>query len=263
MSAPMRVTTQSVLPQGWGLRSRSTSPTCTPINMKTTFRLALYHSGRWYNPSMFDFSTAQLISRIVILVVAFTIHELSHAVIADRLGDDTARLAGRITLNPLKHLDPLGSLLLLVAGFGWAKPTPVNPYKLGRNPVAGMMLVSAAGPVSNLLLAIAAAIPFQLGLLTVGFDSGLLPSLSGFLIEFVFINLLLFFFNLIPLAPLDGEKILYFFLPSGGRNFMRKIQPYSQYLLLLIVFIGPFIGLPVFNWLVGWPTQQLLRILIL
>ncbi|MBN1265697.1 MAG: site-2 protease family protein [Anaerolineales bacterium] len=212
---------------------------------------------------MFDFSIAQLLSRIVILVVAFTIHELSHAVVADRLGDDTARLAGRITLNPLKHLDPLGSLLLLVAGFGWAKPTPVNPYKLGRNPAAGMMLVSAAGPFSNLMLAVAASIPFQLGLIAVSFDSGLLPTLSGFLIEFIFINLLLFFFNLIPLAPLDGEKILFYFLPAGGREAMRRIQPYSQYLLLLIIFIGPYVGLPIFNWLVGWPTQQLLRMLIL
>lgn len=199
----------------------------------------------------------------MILVVAFTIHELSHAVVADRLGDDTARLAGRITLNPLKHLDPLGSLLLLVAGFGWAKPTPVNPYKLGRNPAAGMMLVSAAGPFSNLMLAVAASIPFQLGLIAVSFDSGLLPTLSGFLIEFIFINLLLFFFNLIPLAPLDGEKILFYFLPAGGREAMRRIQPYSQYLLLLIIFIGPYVGLPIFNWLVGWPTQQLLRMLIL
>ena len=212
---------------------------------------------------MFDFSVAQLLSRILILVIAFTIHELSHAVVADRLGDDTARLAGRITLNPLKHLDPLGSLLLLVAGFGWAKPTPVNPNKLGRNPVAGMMIVSAAGPFSNLFLALIASIPFQLGLLAVSFDSGILPTLSGFLIEFVFINLLLFFFNLIPLAPLDGEKILYFFLPAGGRQVMRRIQPYSQYILLLIVFIGPYIGLPIFNWLVGWPTGQLLRMLIL
>jgi len=212
---------------------------------------------------MFDFSVAQLLSRILILVIAFTIHELSHAVVADRLGDDTARLAGRITLNPLKHLDPLGSLLLLVAGFGWAKPTPVNPNKLGRNPVAGMMIVSAAGPFSNLFLALIASIPFQLGLLAVNFDSGILPTLSGFLIEFVFINLLLFFFNLIPLAPLDGEKILYFFLPAGGRQVMRRIQPYSQYILLLIVFIGPYIGLPIFNWLVGWPTGQLLRMLIL
>lgn len=212
---------------------------------------------------MLDFSIAQLLSRIVILAVAFTIHELAHAVVADRLGDDTARLAGRITLNPLKHLDPLGSLLLIVAGFGWAKPTPVNPYKLGRSPVQGMMIVSAAGPVSNLLLALGASIPFQLGLLAVTFNTGLLPTLSGFLVEFIFINLLLFFFNLIPLAPLDGEKILYYFLPSNGREAMARIRPYSQYILLLVVFIGPFVGLPIFNWLVGWPTEQLLRLLIL
>ncbi len=226
--------------------------------------MALYHPGGWYNPRiMFDFSISQLLSRIVILAVAFTIHELSHAVAADRLGDDTARLAGRITLNPLKHLDPLGSLLLLVAGFGWAKPTPVNPYKLGRNPAAGMMIVSAAGPFSNLLLALLASIPFQLGLLAIRINTGLLPSLSGFMVEFIFINLLLFFFNLIPLAPLDGEKILYFFLPAGGREALMRIRPYSQYLLLLILFIGPFVGLPIFNWLIAWPTQQLLRILIL
>ena len=125
------------------------------------------------------------------------------------------------------------------------------------------MIVSAAGPVSNLLLALGASIPFQLGLLAVTFNTGLLPTLSGFLVEFIFINLLLFFFNLIPLAPLDGEKILYFFLPSNGREAMARIRPYSQYILLLVLFIGPFVGLPIFNWLVGWPTEQLLRLLIL
>src|SRR5438105_1123844 len=111
-------------------------------------------------------SAPEIISRIITLLIAFTLHELSHAVTAVQLGDDTPQRMGRLTLNPLAHLDPIGSLLLIFAGFGWAKPVQINPYNLRMNPHAGMAVVAAAGPISNFLMALVAAIPFRLGLLS-------------------------------------------------------------------------------------------------
>src|SRR5512134_3474220 len=107
-----------------------------------------------------------LISRIFVLLTAFAVHEFAHAWAADRYGDPTPRSMGRLTLNPLAHLDPIGSLMLVAVGFGWAKPVQVNPYVLARRSPAAMMWVSLAGPISNLLMALIAAIPFQLGLVS-------------------------------------------------------------------------------------------------
>jgi Zn-dependent protease len=106
-------------------------------------------------------SPAEFIAYVFVLLVAFTLHEFSHAWTATYFGDDTPRMNGRLTLNPLRHLDPIGSLLLLIAGFGWAKPVPVNPNVLQRRSAAAMMWVSMAGPFSNLVMAILAAIPFR------------------------------------------------------------------------------------------------------
>ena len=189
---------------------------------------------------MLDLTASALISRIIILLIAFTIHELSHAWSAVELGDDTPRRMGRLTLNPLAHLDPIGSLLLLVAGFGWAKPVQVNPYNLRPNPQTGMAIVAAAGPFSNLVMAALAAIPFRLGLLD-RFDNpsvGILPTPSGFLVEFIFINLLLMLFNLIPIAPLDGSKILRGFAPREWDGFLVTMEKWGPFLLMALVFLG-------------------------
>src|SRR3990172_9910159 len=113
---------------------------------------------------MLNLTLPVFISRVFTLVIAFTIHEFAHAWTADQLGDDTPRSNGRLTLDPLVHLDVIGSLLLLVTGFGWAKPVPINPYALQRRNRAGTMLVSAAGPFSNLLMAILASLPFRTAL---------------------------------------------------------------------------------------------------
>lgn len=211
---------------------------------------------------MLDVPLSTLISRVFILVIAFTVHELAHAWTADQLGDDTPRRAGRLTLNPLAHLDPLGSLLLVVAGFGWAKPVPINPYALEKRTPAGTMLVSAAGPASNLVLALLASVPFQMGLLSPVRGAGLLPTASGFLLEFIFINIILLFFNLIPVSPLDGEKVLEYFLPPSGRATLYRLRPYGPMILLGLVFLLPFIGLDVLQWFIFQPAISLVRILV-
>jgi Zn-dependent protease len=219
---------------------------------------------------MFNLDPATLIARIVVLLIAFTIHELAHAVTATYFGDDTPRLSGRLTLNPLAHLDPMGSLLLIVAGFGWAKPVPVNPYALSRRSPAALMWVSLAGPMSNFLMALLAAIPFRLGLLstdaayldTFAGVSRLLPTLPQFLLTFISINLLLMLFNLIPLAPLDGDKIFDYFMPPSFARTWATIRPYGPLILLAIVFVGPMLNLDILGWIIGRPLRILLTALV-
>jgi Zn-dependent protease len=214
---------------------------------------------------MLGLSLPTLVTRAVTLVIAFTVHEFSHAWSATALGDDTPRAHGRLTLNPLAHLDPLGSLLLLVSGFGWARPTPIDPYALQRRTPAGVMLVSAAGPVSNLILAALAAVPIQVGLASLsglGLGGKWLPTPSAFLVEFIFINLILFFFNLIPLAPLDGEKVIGYFLPGSGQAFLARLRPYGPLILLGVLFLGPRLGLDLFHWIVGVPALAVFQLLV-
>ena len=189
---------------------------------------------------MLGLDAPTLISRVLTLLIAFTIHELAHAVTALQLGDDTAQRMGRVSLNPLVHLDPIGSLLLIFAGFGWAKPVPVNPYNLRNGPHIGMAMVAAAGPISNLLMALIGAIPFRLGLLPLfgGSTSRILPTPSGFLLEFVSLNLVLMLFNLIPVAPLDGSKILRGFAPREWDGALAALEQWGPFLLLALVFLG-------------------------
>jgi Zn-dependent protease len=207
---------------------------------------------------------ATLISRILVLLIAFTIHEFSHAWTANRFGDETPRLNGRLTLNPLAHLDPMGSLLLLVSGFGWAKPVPINPYALQRRTPAAVMWVSLAGPMSNLLMAIIASIPFRMGLVSIYAPqaNGILPTPSGFLIQFIAINLLLLLFNLIPLAPLDGEKVAEYFLPPPLDRYFDAIRPYGPVILIVIVLVLPIFGIDILEKILYPPLTQLLRLLV-
>jgi Zn-dependent protease len=211
---------------------------------------------------MFNLSPAVLISRLIILAIAFTVHEFCHALIADRFGDATPRQNGRLTLNPLSHIDPMGALMLLVAGFGWAKPVPVNPYILRRQSPAAMMWVSLAGPLSNFFLAVLGAIPFRLGLVNYTASNAILPSLYQFLNQFIIINLALMLFNLIPIAPLDGEEILAYFLPPRWAQFFDKIRPYGPIILLVLVFLGPTLGIDLLNWIIGPPLIALRSLLL-
>jgi Zn-dependent protease len=203
--------------------------------------------------------SATLIARAIVLVIAFSVHEFAHAFTADYFGDMTPRQQGRLTLNPLKHLDPIGSLLLLATGFGWARPVIVNPWVLAQASPAAMMWVSLAGPFSNLLLAIVGSIPFWFGLANLaGSSAGFLPTFDHLFTEFVWINLILLFFNLIPIAPLDGEKVAMHLLPPAGKEAMMRIRPYSWMILLLVVFLVP----GVLNVLVGMPASFLLNFLV-
>jgi Zn-dependent protease len=211
---------------------------------------------------MLGISPAELISRFIVLVIAFTVHEFAHAFTADRFGDPTPRAQGRLTLNPLVHLDPIGSLLLILYGFGWAKPVQVDFSLLQRRNPAAPMLVAAAGPASNFGLALLATIPLRLGLVAQGSGTGMLPSTYEFLASFILINLLLMIFNLIPIAPLDGEKVLTFFLPPAGQDFMRTIRPYGPVILLAFIFILPRLGIDLLQNVIVGPMRFLFSVLV-
>jgi Zn-dependent protease len=180
---------------------------------------------------------AQFITLGIIVLVSFPVHEFSHALAALRLGDATAKLFGRLTLNPIVHFDPLGGLMLLITGllgfgFGWAKPTPVNPNNL-RGGRQGEAIVSFAGPASNLVLAVAAALPLRY---IVASDVAV-PNLVFFILaDFVLINLALMVFNLIPIPPLDGAKVLYALLdPRTAYQIRPYLEQYGFVLLFILI----------------------------
>ena len=177
-----------------------------------------------------------LLIKIPPLLLAVTVHELAHGLVADRLGDPTARLQGRLTLNPIPHIDPLGALAFIIAGFGWAKPVPVNAYNL-RHPVRDMALVAAAGPVSNFVLAFAGLLAFRL-LPPIEVMPFLLVPIKQ-MIRFVFLfNVGLGVFNLIPLPPLDGGHFLPYFLPRASWGALHKLEQYGPIILILAVMSG-------------------------
>jgi Zn-dependent protease len=185
---------------------------------------------------------------LIMLLVAFPVHEFAHALAATQLGDSTPRLLGRLTLDPRAHFDPAGATILAVSmligvGIGWAKPTPYNPMNL-RGGRWGEAIIAIAGPVSNFVLAIAAAIPLRY-IHGTGMD---VPFLEGVLTLFVTINLLLMVFNLIPIPPLDGSKVLYAFLdPRTGWQVRATLEQYGIFILLGAMFLPIFGG----NTLIG------------
>jgi len=178
----------------------------------------------------------RLTLQIPALLVAVTVHELAHGLVADRLGDPTARLQGRITLNPLPHIDPLGALAFVLAGFGWAKPVPVNAYNL-RHPTRDMALVAAAGPLVNFVVAFLALVALVLvdRYADVPFFAAPLLGMLRFTYAF---NLALAIFNLIPLPPLDGGHFLPYFLPGGSGRLLHRLEQYGPLILILLVMSG-------------------------
>ena len=181
---------------------------------------------------------------LISLLVGLSFHEFSHAFVGDTLGDPTPRRQGRLTLNPTHHLDPMGSLMLLFAPFGWAKPVVVNPYNLRFGPAVGMALVAAAGPLSNFLLAAALAVPVKMDIFPYRSPSLLgswgIEHYVGFLLTYVvLINITLGVFNLLPLAPLDGSRVAAL-LPGGIGDFFRRMEPYGMGILFLLLALPLF-----------------------
>lgn len=161
------------------------------------------------------------------LLIAITIHEFAHAFAADKLGDPTPRSQGRLSLNPLRHLDPLGTIAILVIGFGWGKPVQFDPYNL-QKPRQDAALISLAGPVSNIALAILASLLIKV------FP---VPFLSIFLFSLVYLNIMLAIFNLVPIGPLDGQKILAGILPRDlAYEFESVMRRYGTLILILFIF---------------------------
>ena len=200
---------------------------------------------------------AKLAAAAIILLVGFPIHEFSHAFAADRLGDRTARYQGRLSLDPRRHFDPLGGLILVLttvgAGLtiGWAKPTPVNPRNLAHGH-RGEAIVALAGPTSNLMLAAAAAISIRVidaspAMADAIASSDLLVMTYFVLIYFVKINVLLFVFNLLPIPPLDGWAVLKGLVSSSTAYQFRQVEQYGIFLLLAVVFFGARLILPIFD----------------
>ena len=193
---------------------------------------------------------ATLVAVAVFLLVGFPVHEFSHALVAYRLGDGTAKMFGRLTLNPIVHLDPFGSLLLvasaLLGGFiiGWAKPTPVNPSMLrgGRRAEAW---VAAAGPVSNLVMAVVAALALRAIVALDLVNSDAVLFVANVVYIFVLINLALFIFNLIPIPPLDGSKVMFALMnPQTVWQIRPKLEQWG-FLILIVVMIIPINGISI------------------
>jgi Zn-dependent protease len=187
----------------------------------------------------------QMLYTVPVLLIAFPVHELSHALTAKMLGDPTAKNMGRLTLNPFKHLDVLGTICLILFRFGWAKPVPINPYNF-KNPRAGMAITALSGPLSNLVLGFISIVFMDLlgmGSYTNGTLFTILSIVYKLLYYSAWINISLCIFNLIPLPPLDGEKILGFFLPESAQAFFDRYAMYFQVVLMLLLFT-PIITTP-------------------
>jgi Zn-dependent protease len=209
---------------------------------------------------------AQLVIYMVVLLFAISAHEAAHAWMSNRFGDDTARLLGRITLNPAAHIDPIGTLLIPIVSFiigsmggtaaripliGWGKPTPVNPLRWRNKDMANVM-VSAAGIMANLLIAICAFTIIKVMLLTGSFESipaSLEEPVRLFLSYLLVMNISLAVFNLLPFPPLDGSKILETFLPSSAQPVLAMLEQYGYIILMILIYIGFFSAIisPILN----------------
>ena len=216
---------------------------------------------------MFGGSILGMMSILFALVIGITIHEFSHAWAADALGDPTARHLGRLTLNPVAHFDLMGAMMILYSvvsgwGFGWGKPVPVDPRRLRYGPRVGMALTAVAGPLSNLLIAVVAAMPFRLGLQ--------LPGLLGSLMQMiVYVNVVLALFNMLPIPPLDGFSVL-----SGVLSTMRakwaydavtqldRLRAFGPMLFLIVILADQFLPFSILDTLLVKPAQWISRVLI-
>ncbi len=198
---------------------------------------------------MLGLDPARFVNLAVALIVAATLHEFAHAYVADQLGDPTPRALGRLTLNPLAHLDIVGTLLILLAGFGWAKPVPINPTHFS-NWRRDTILVAVAGPLANVTLLFFFGLPLKLGLV----DSEI--PLGRLLFTCVYINAMLAVFNLIPVPPLDGSRVLVGLLPPRLAVGYARLEPFGVIILLALIFtrVLSAIVVPPMQWLITAAT---------
>lgn len=205
-----------------------------------------------------DFSQIliNLLISIPAAVIAITFHELSHGIMAYWLGDPTAKYMGRLTANPAAHFDLLGTLCMILVGFGWAKPVPFDPRYFKRKKL-DTALVALAGPLMNLLIAFLAFIIWFSGMLFAGSSQpegavGTIVSIALQMVQMIYIfNLSLMLFNLVPIPPLDGSKVLFSFLPARAFNFILQYERYGGIILLIVLFLG----------LLDWPLNWLLNLI--
>ncbi len=227
----------------------------------------------WYINDLQDNPQAFLVFVAAFAVAVLTglaFHEFSHAWSANELGDDTAKRDGRLTLNPIKHLDPIGTTLLFVMGFGWAKPTPVNPWRLRAGPRRGGALVAFAGPASNFFFAAVAAIPIRLGIIESDLNSieavirvGDGMDYAWLFLSFVItLNIILGIFNLIPIPPLDGFKVLTGLVPRGVARGLEQLAPWGPGILMGMIALGFLTGYSPIRWLINLVYDDILGVIL-
>ncbi len=210
-------------------------------------------------------SPTELVALLIALVFGISVHEFAHAAAATWLGDPLPGRQGRLTLAPAAHLDVMGSLMFLIGGFGWGKPVQYNPYALRASPRTGPAIVAAAGPISNIILAMLVAVVVRVLMLGLGIDLFgwvLTPEIArvlfGLLVGIVYYNLILSFFNLIPVFPLDGFSILQGLLPPALADAFESTRQYGFLILIVLLFAGSSILSPILY----RPVEALLRLLI-
>lgn len=214
-----------------------------------------------------SFQSGELFTTLLMLpglILAITIHEYSHAKMADKLGDPTPEAQGRVTLNPMAHIDPVGMICLLVAGFGWGRPVQIDPSRM-RSPAKDSMLVALAGPVSNFILAFISFLAYGILYFVLPHESTLSLILLTMIYVCAQINLSLGVFNLLPFPPLDGSKILVYFLKGKAKTFIWNLERYSYIILAILYFteLPSILITPVIQWIATFMINIVEKILVL
>jgi Zn-dependent protease len=209
------------------------------------------------------FNPAVLLGRLLVIFLGIPIHEWAHGWMAHVLGDETPELHGRLTLNPFVHLDPVGTIAILLTGYGWGRPARVNPYRMSKvnNPRTGMALSALAGPLSNVVQAMILAIPLRLGL------PGIFEPTQAFRLQLVLeaailVNVGLAAFNMLPIPPLDGSRVLAGVAPPAVGDAIERLEPYAAYILIFVLFFLPQMGVDLVGLLAAPLQTFLLRVLL-